>query len=59
MTSPCFVNAGMVVRIVEGDRRVVVKVVSVGSDEPRIVVERGDGSRHAVTLAEIAEIVSA
>jgi hypothetical protein len=49
----------MLVRIVEGDRRVVVKVVSVGSDEPRIIVERADGSRRAVTLAEIAEIVSA
>ena len=49
----------MLVRIVEGDRRIVVKVVSVGSDGPRIIVERADGSRRAVTLAEIAEIVSA
>jgi hypothetical protein len=47
----------MVVRVVEGGRRVVVKVISLGSDEPRIVVERGDGSRLAVTPAEIAEIV--
>jgi hypothetical protein len=49
----------MIVRIVDGRRRVVVKVVSIGSDEPRIVVERADGSRCAVRLAEIAEIVSA
>lgn len=49
----------MIVRIVEEGRRVVVKIVSVGSDEPRIVVERADGSRRAVTLAEIAEIVRA
>jgi hypothetical protein len=49
----------MVVRIVEGGRRVVVKIVSIGSDEPRIVVERADGSRRAVSLAEIAEIVRA
>jgi hypothetical protein len=49
----------MVVRVVEGGRRVVVKIVSVDSDEPRIVVEGGDGSRRAVTLAEIAEIVRA
>jgi hypothetical protein len=49
----------MVVRIVEGGRRVVVKIVSIGPDEPRIVVERADGSRRAVSLAEIAEIVRA
>lgn len=49
----------MVVRIVEEGRRVVVKIVSVGSDDQRIVVERADGSRRAVTLAEIAEIVNA
>lgn len=49
----------MIVRVVEGGRRVVVRVVSVGSDEPRIVVERGDGSRCAVTPAEIVEIVRA
>jgi hypothetical protein len=49
----------MVVRIVEEGRRVVAKIVSVGSDDPRIVVERADGSRRAVTLTEIAEIVSA
>lgn len=49
----------MVVRIVEGGRRVVVKIVAIGSDEPRIVVERADGSRRAVRLAEIAEIVRA
>jgi hypothetical protein len=49
----------MIVRIVEGDRRVVVKVVSIDSGEPRIVVERADGSRRAVSLAEIAEIVRA
>jgi hypothetical protein len=59
LTSPCFLNAGMVVRIVEGGRRVVVKIVSIGPDEPRIVVERADGSRRAVSLAEIAEIVRA
>jgi hypothetical protein len=47
----------MVVRVVEGGRRIVVKVVSLGLDEPRIVVERGDGSRLVVTLGEIAEIV--
>jgi hypothetical protein len=47
----------MVVRVVEGGRRIVVQVVTLGSDEPRVVVERGDGSRLAVTLAEIAEIV--
>jgi hypothetical protein len=47
----------MVVRVVEGGRRIVVKVVTLGSDEPRVVVERGDGSHLAVTLAEIAEIV--
>jgi hypothetical protein len=55
----CFLNAGMVVRIAEGSRRVVVKIVSIGSDEPRIVVEGADGSRRAVSLAEIAEIVRA
>jgi hypothetical protein len=49
----------MLVRIVEEDRRVVVKIVSVGSDDPRIIVERADGSRRAVTIGEIAEIVSA
>jgi hypothetical protein len=59
LTSPLFLNAGMVVRIVEEGRRVVVKIVSVGSDDQRIVVERADGSRRAVTLAEIAEIVNA
>jgi hypothetical protein len=47
----------MFVRVLEGGRRVAVKIVSLGSDEPRIVVERGDGSRLAVTAAEIAEIV--
>jgi len=57
LTSASFLTAGMVVRIVEGGRRIVVKVVSLGFDEPRIVVERGDGSRLPVTLAEIAEIV--
>jgi hypothetical protein len=59
LTAPFFLNAGMVVRIVEGGRRVVVKVVSIGSDEPRIVVERADGSRRTVSRAEIAEIVRA
>jgi hypothetical protein len=59
LTSPCFLNAGMVVRIVEEGRRVVVKIVSVGPDDPRIVVERADGSRRAVTMTEIAEIVRA
>jgi hypothetical protein len=49
----------MIVRVVEEGRRVVVRVVSVGTDEPRIVVERGDGSRRAVTPAEIVEIVRA
>lgn len=49
----------MFVRILEDGRRVVVKVVSVGSEEPHIVVERADGSRRDVTLAEIAEIVRA
>jgi hypothetical protein len=49
----------MVVRIVEDGRRVVAKIVSVGSDDPRIVVERSDGSRRDVTLAEIAEVVRA
>jgi hypothetical protein len=55
--SASFLSAGMVVRVVEGGRRVVAKVVTLGSDEPWIVVERGDGSRLAVTLAEIVEIV--
>jgi hypothetical protein len=49
----------MIVRIAEGGRRVVVKVVAISADEPRIVVERADGSRCAVRLAEIAEIVRA
>jgi hypothetical protein len=57
LTSAAFLNVGMVVRVIEGGRRIVVKVVSLGFDEPRIVVERGDGSRLVVTLAEIAEIV--
>jgi hypothetical protein len=57
LTSAAFLNVGMVVRVIEGGRRIVVKVVSLGFDEPRVVVERGDGSRLAVTLAEIAEIV--
>ncbi|HEV7641871.1 MAG TPA: hypothetical protein VGO39_13465 [Gaiellaceae bacterium] len=55
----CFLSAGMVVRIVEEGGRVVAKIVSVGYDDPRIVVERADGSRRAVTLTEIAEIVRA
>jgi hypothetical protein len=59
VTPACFLAAGMVVRVVEEGRRVVVKVVSVGSDEPRVVVERGDGSQRAVTQAEIAEVVRA
>jgi hypothetical protein len=57
VTSASFLSAGMIVRVLEGGRRVAVKIVSLGSDEPRIVVERGDGSRLAVTVAEIAEIV--
>jgi hypothetical protein len=57
LTSASFLNVGMVVRVIEEGRRIVVKVVSLGFDDPRIVVERGDGSRLAVTLAEIAEIV--
>jgi hypothetical protein len=57
LTSASFLNVGMVVRVIEGGRRIVVKVVSLGLDEPRVVVERGDGSRLAVSLCEIAEIV--
>jgi hypothetical protein len=59
LTSAFVLTAGMIVRVVEEGRRVVVRVVSVGTDEPRIVVERGDGSRRAVTPAEIVEIVRA
>jgi hypothetical protein len=59
LTLASFLNAGMFVRIVEEGRRVVVKVVSVGSAEPPILVERADGSRRAVTRSEIAAIVRA
>lgn len=59
LTSAFVLSAGMVVRVAEGGRRIVVKVVSVSADEPRVVVERGDGARCAVTLAEIVEIVRA
>jgi hypothetical protein len=52
--SASFLRSGMIVRIVEGGRRVAVKVIS---DDPRIVVEHGDGSRRTVSPTEIAEIV--